>query len=194
MPVSRILEVAVSASETAMPYHQDSQFAAPPALKLSQDDRRVIRAQLGIHCRNREITRLHRDLLLRLLNQRLALRDDQLLYPSHQWLADLEGCCPRSVGEAMRRGNRLGLVSWVRRLVRKGASVRQSSNAYVLHPGTAKLVPRCAGRTCDEANSPRIIDSLKQVPMEERLAAQASLADIARRRVVALATQWAERK
>jgi hypothetical protein len=142
-----------------VPYYQDSLFTVPAGRKLSREDRRIIQAQLRIHCRNRVMTRLHVAVIEELLKLRLQLEEGRLLYPSQEWLADLVGCCEKTVREALRRANRLGLVSWVRRIVRKGATVRQTSNTYELHPGTAKLVPRCAGRTSLEASSPRIIAS-----------------------------------
>jgi hypothetical protein len=142
-------------------YHHDSQFTAPAdaGKPLSREHRRVIGAQLELHRRQRHMSPLHVEVIETLVRLRQRFAEGQWLFPSQGYLAELVGCCEKTVSTALRRANQYGLVSWIRRLVRKGATVRQTSNVYTLHPGTAKPVPRCTRKTFLEAPSPRIIDS-----------------------------------
>lgn len=132
-----------------MPYHHTSQYTAP-FHSFAQDQRRIFIVRLDLHNQNRDLTKNHVAVLRALLDR---LGESGQLDPSHETLARDARCCERTVREALRRGNRLGLVSWVRRLVRIGSVVRQTSNAYTLHLGDAPMVTRCPGRTCRE-NTP----------------------------------------
>jgi hypothetical protein len=159
----------------AHPWHAGSLFSAGPRRQLTRDERRIWFARLELHCRSREITRTHRDIGKVILAR---LGEDGRLDPSHDTIAADVGCCPRTVREALRRFNRLGLVSWLRRLVRTQDGTRQTSNAYSLHLGNAPAVSRCGGRTCRETpsykNYPPYPLPQQPAPLLERIAAMAN--------------------
>src|SRR3954454_22481547 len=119
-------------------WHAGSLFTPGPRRPLTRDQRRIWSARLELHRRARDLTALHVEVGRALLRR---LGDDGRLDPSHATLADDAGCCERTVREALRRLNRLGLVSWLRRPVRTRDGVRQTSNSYGLHMGEAPAVP-----------------------------------------------------
>ena len=133
------------------PWHAGSIFGDGPRLPFTREQRRIWRARLELHCRARAITALHQKIGRALLAR---LGTDGQLDPAQDTLAADAGCCERTVREALRRFNRLGLVSWLRRLVRTRVGVRQTSNAYSLHLGAAPPVSRCGGRTRREISPP----------------------------------------
>ena len=111
------------------PWHQGSLFTAGP------------RRQLGIGERALWLARLHAALAARQLSaaqylvgramERL-LGQDGRLDPSQGYLAQLAACSRRTAQRALERLQGLGLVRWVRRLVRAGWRAEQTSNAYEL--------------------------------------------------------------
>jgi hypothetical protein len=170
------------------PWYAGSLFSAGPRRPLTRDQRRIWTAQLELHRRSRAITATHRDVGKALLAR---LGEDGRLDPSQDTLAVDAGCCPRTVREALRRLNRLGLASWLRRLVRTRQGVRQTSNGYSLHLSDAPAVAVCCGgRTCRET-SPSVIPPLypppQPVPLLDRAAALEVLAQRRREREAALA-------
>lgn len=141
-------------------WHAGSLFTGAPRVPFTREQRRIWSARLELHRRARAITSLHAEVGRALLRR---LGEDGRLDPAHDTLADDAGCCPRTVREALRRLNRLGLVSWLRRLVRTRQGVRQTSNAYGLRLGTAPVTVRCEGRTCRET---RLYKNLSSTPAQ----------------------------
>lgn len=112
-----------------MQFHAQSTFSAGPRRPFTRDERRIWLAMVEMHRRAQSLTALHA-LIASCLLRRLGV--EGRCDPSHDTLAADAGCCPRTVREALRRLRRLGLLSWLRRLVRVGGAVRQTSNAYEL--------------------------------------------------------------
>jgi hypothetical protein len=157
------------------PWRTGSLFTPGPRLPLTRDQRRVWTAQLELHRRARAITPTHAEVGRSLLRR---LGEDGRLDPAQDTIAADAGCCLRTVGEALRRLNRLGLVSWLRRLVRTRLGVRQTSNGYALHLGDAPPVSRCDGRTCRGTQIPLIppLTPPQPAPLLDRAAALEALA------------------
>jgi hypothetical protein len=170
------------------PWRRDSQFGDGPRQPLNRDDRARYKFLLNAHHRAGRISRACRDIGLALLKR---LGTTGRCDPSHATLAADAGCKSAKTAErATAALKALGLLTWVRRLVRSsgtGWRAEQTSNQYVLVPALASLnAPRRCGRqNVRETNS---FDKSKEssfVPVisdDERAAALAALAD--RRRVV----------
>ena len=168
--------------EHPRPWHRDSFFTAPRR-PLTRDQRRIWLARLELRRRSRAITTLHVEIGRALLRR---LGEDGRLDPGHDTLAEDAGCCPRTVREALRRLRNLGMVKWLRRLIRTRQGVRQTSNAYQLRPdGPAPTTPiRCDGRTYRETTPLR---NSEAPPSSFNPAAAAVLAQIRERRTFAVA-------
>lgn len=168
------------------PWHGASLFNAGPRQPFTRDQRRIWAARLELHRRAHAITALHVEVGRALLRR---LGEDGRLDPSHDTLAADAGCCPRTVGEALRRLNRLGMVTWLRRLVRTRLGVRQTSNAYCLGLGDAPPASRCDGRTRQGTNWSKILPLTppQEMPLTDRVSALAALATIAQGRAAAVA-------
>lgn len=167
------------------PWHAGSLFTAGPRRPFTRDQRRVWTARLELHRRARAITALHVEIGRALLRR---LGEDGRLDPAHDTIADDAGCCPRTVREALRRLNRLGMVSWLRRLVRTRLGARQDSNSYIIHLGDAPPVIRCEGRTHRETRLSQIplLTPPNSVLLPEPAAAREALARIAQERMAVL--------
>jgi DNA-binding transcriptional MocR family regulator len=115
---------------------------------MDHDRRAVFRARLDLHRRAGQIT-ANQKIVGEALLKRLG--EDGRCDPSHQTLADDSGESISTVQRALKAFRALGMVSWVRRLVRVGWRVAQTSNAYLLTLGDTpgkpkKLVLRCDGQ------------------------------------------------
>lgn len=119
-----------------MPYYANSLFTPGPRRPLNREQKRIWRARSELQRRAGQITALHVEIGKALLRR---LGSDGRCDPCHETLAADVDCCPRTVGEALRRFRRLGMLEWVRRLVRRGQVVRQTSNAYRLLMGEAPI-------------------------------------------------------
>jgi hypothetical protein len=170
------------------PWHHDSVFGDGPRQPLNRDDRARYKFLLNAHHRAGRITRACRDIGLALLKR---LGTTGHCDPSHATLAADAGCKSAKTAErATAALKALGLLTWVRRLVRSsGTSWRaeQTSNQYVLVPALASLN---APIRCDRQNVPETKSIDKSIDYsfvsvfsdDERAAALAALAE--RRRVV----------
>lgn len=122
------------------PWHKNSIFGAGPCVALNRDDRARYRYLLNAHFRAGRITRAWRDIGLALLKR---LGRTGRCDPSYARLAADAGCkCARTAERALAALQGLGLVSWVRRLIRTSATgwrTEQTSNQYVLIPSLASL-------------------------------------------------------
>jgi hypothetical protein len=108
--------------------------------------------------------------------------------PSHDAIARRAHAAPRTVRTALACLSRLGVLSWVRRLVRIGDCVAQNSNAYVL----------VLGQTVSDGN--RCPRSAKKVSVKrcerdtgalmDLMRAAATLPDLLQARRVAWAAGW----
>jgi DNA-binding transcriptional MocR family regulator len=109
-------------------YHHDSEFGPGPRRPLG------LREQFAIRLRMRELAYARRlpakqewvgVALLKYVGS------DGRCDPSHATLARHVGCDVSTVLRALKRLADLGIVRWVRRLVRDGWRTEQTSNAYV---------------------------------------------------------------
>src|SRR5690348_3787771 len=72
--------------------------------------------------------------------------------PSHQTLSDDSGESVDTVKRALKALYQLGMVDWLRRLIRVGVKVRKISNSYLLGLGQAAVLPdgRCEADSARE--------------------------------------------
>ncbi|MFL5286241.1 MAG: hypothetical protein ACJ8AW_36010 [Rhodopila sp.] len=138
------------------PWRRDSIFGDGPRQPLNRDDRARFKYLLNAHHRAGRITRACRDIGLALLKR---LGTTGRCDPSHATLAADAGCKTSKTAErATAALKALGLLTWVRRLVRTSATgwrAEQTSNQYCLLPSLASLnAPRrCDRQKVAETNS-----------------------------------------
>ena len=175
----------------ARPWRAGSLFGCGPRVPLNRDQRGIITQRLRGFRLRREITALHEQVGLELLR---LLGPDGRLDPSQAVLAARAGCCERTVSTALRRFRSLGLLEWVRRLVRLGQQVRQTSNAYTFRlSGPRSATNRCDRKPCREA-IPFKIPPLSPHLAEDRTAALAALQAVSQRREAAIQKAWQGRR
>lgn len=163
------------------PWHKHSIFGDGPRAPLNRDDRARYRFLLDAHHKAGRITRAWRDIGLALVKR---LGPTGRCDPSYATLAADAGCkCAKTAERALKALKKLGLVSWVCRLIRTSATgwrAEQTSNQYILIPSLASLKAPVA---CDrlKVRETKPIDksmassSLPLFTYEERMAAQAGL-------------------
>lgn len=110
-------------------WHAQSQFGTGPRRPLDREQRSRFKFLLSTHYRARRLTPKAERVGLALV-KRLGI--DGRLDPSHATLADDAACDARTVRRALAVLRGLGLVVWVKRLVRSGWRVEQTSSAYML--------------------------------------------------------------
>lgn len=111
------------------PWHTGSLFGPGPRRQFTREQRGRFRFLLNAHRRAGRLSRAARDVGEALV-RRLGV--DGQCDPAHETLAEDAGCTARTVRRALDALRALGLVMWVRRLVRAGWRVAQTSNAYTL--------------------------------------------------------------
>ena len=134
------------ASTHPRPWRADSVFGEGPRLPMDQDRRAVWHARIELHRRAGNLTD-GMAYVARALLKRLG--QDGQCDPSHETLAADSGESVSTVKRALRALLALGMVSWVRRLVRAGWRCAQTSNQYLLSLGKA---PEIRGADCDAQN------------------------------------------
>jgi hypothetical protein len=166
-------------------YRRDSQFGPGPQIPLDREQRARFRFLLGAYRAAGRITADTREVgetLCRMLGQ------DGRLDPSHDTLAEWAKCHVATVKRALSRLRELGLVHWVRRLVRNGWRCEQSSNAYALIT-SANPVFSCdaqPARAIRLGMSKKDCIEAERVAPEARQAAIEALAAVRARRLRAL--------
>jgi len=122
-------------------WRKDSEFGPGRRVPLCREQRAVWRARLRLWRRPRGLTLgavAVGEALLGVLGQ------DGRCDPCAATLAALARVSAGTVHDALRRLREAGFVSWVRRLVRAGWRVEQTSNAYALRlPGAETPPPAC---------------------------------------------------
>ena len=124
-------------------YRLPSEFGPGLRHPLDRERRAILKAQLSIYHQARRLTRAARDVghaLLRFLS--VEGRCD----PSYATIARWAGCDESTVGRGLIQLSECGFVRWVRRLVRDGNTVQQTSNSYALAP-LERADPQNAGAT-----------------------------------------------
>lgn len=117
-------------------WRRDSIFGDGPRAPLDRNGRARFRFLVEAHHRAGRLTRAARDVALALLQRH---GQDGRLDPSHATVAEDAACCERTVRRACEALHGLGLLRWVRRLLRDGPYVEQTSNAYELMPAGATV-------------------------------------------------------
>jgi Helix-turn-helix domain len=113
-------------------WRNDSIFGPGPRRPLDREQRARFRFLIRAHARGRRLSAKAQWVAEALLKR---LGADGHCDPSHDTLAADAGCAVRTVRRALATLKQLGLCTWVRRLVREGWRVEQSSNAYLLSVG-----------------------------------------------------------
>jgi hypothetical protein len=132
-------------------WHHDSIYGDGPRRPLNREERAQWRGRITwLHALG-QITRGTRDIGLVLAD---FLGADGRLDPSHDAIARRAHACPRTVRTALACLSRLGAVSWVRRLVRCGDRVAQTSNAYLLLIG-----PALSGGNCCRGSGKKVLST-----------------------------------
>lgn len=115
-------------------WRKDSIFGPGPRVVLDREKRARFRFLLRAHRGSRRLTASDLDVGEVLV---AALGNDGQLDLAHETIAARALCHVATVRRALCRLRDLGLVTWIRRLVRDGWRVEQTSNSYVLS------VPSC---------------------------------------------------
>lgn len=160
------------------PWHCDSLFGDGPRRPLDREQRARFRFLLFAHYRARRLSPKAERVGLALI-KRLGV--DGRLDPCHDTLAADVACSARTVRRALYALRTLGLVVWVRRLVRAGWRVAQTRNAYTaytlaLTENPVPLLPvRCGGQRVRETLQIDI-PNVRHTALTDIKAAQAALA------------------
>jgi hypothetical protein len=175
-------ERRIMAYSTSRRWHKDSIFGTGPRMPMDRERRAVWQARIDIHRRAGRITDGEAYVGAALIRR---LGQDGRCDPSQATLASDSGESLSTVKRALRALAGLGMVSWVRRLIREGWRTEQTSNAYMLTLGDPAKIPQPA---CEVQTARGTVKSYFKTlsrdmptPAEAR-AAQAALAE--RRRVV----------
>ena len=166
------------------PWHQGSVFGDGPRHPLDRERRAQWKARIEMHRRAGRITDGEAHVAEALIKR---LGQDGRCDPSHERLADDSGESVSTVKRALKALASAGccMLTWVRRLIRTGSRVQQTSNAYLLTLGDPPKLPanRCEVQS-GRATLPTANSSLQQgdVSPRERRAAQEALAAVRRAR------------
>jgi hypothetical protein len=187
------------------PWHRGSIFGDGHRVPMDRERRAQWKARVEIWRRGGALTDGMSYVALALIKR---LGADGRCDPSHQTLADDSGESIDTVKRALKALHGLGLLDWLRRVIREGTRVRQMSNSYLLTLGqpvnpvlalAKKLAGRCEadsarGTTKCEITRARPKDPTDRrvfdVPTEDRLKALAALQEAGRRRAAALGLAW----
>jgi hypothetical protein len=180
------------------PWHRGSVFGDGHRVPMDREKRAVWKARVEIHRRAGRITDGHSYVALALLKR---LGSDGRCDPSHETLSTDSGESLDTVKKALKALYGLGMVDWLRRLIREGTRVRQTSNSYLLMLGQRAGVPanRCEADSARGTPKVEIYKGLPKdptdrrvfdVPTEDRLRALAALQDAGRQRAAALGLSW----
>lgn len=181
-------------------WRKDSEFGDGPRVPLDREQRAVFRARLKMRA-YRQVGRLTVTAsdIGRILVDMLG--DGGRLDPSIATLATLAGVDPTTVVRALARLRECGLVTWVRRLVRDGNRVEQTSNAYVLTvPGTPDLHFAQGVRLRFKSTTCRAVERMRGARLDDQEAQENAVrqlepvARIRERRNAALNAAWWARR
>ena len=127
-------------------WRSGSLFGDGPRKPLNRDQRGIMKQRFRTARLKHNITALQECIgveLLQLLSQNGAL------YPTQDTIAQRVSCCLRTVSNALRRFRNLGLMDWVRRLIRICRDVQQTSNAYWFRIESLPSADiRCGRKSC----------------------------------------------
>lgn len=172
-------------------WRRDSIFCEGPRQPMDRERKAVWKCRLAMHCRAGRITDAFEKIGLALLRR---LGTDGRLDPSHETIAGDSGKSIATVKRALERFHDLGLVWWVRRLIREGWRVEQISNSYMLTIGnppahTDAQSDRAIGKLRFHIKSRAVSDTAipaSTIPHGCIVEARAALAEVAARRQAAV--------
>jgi hypothetical protein len=132
-----------------MKWRRDSIFGDGPRQPLDRNGRARFSFLARQHRASNRLTACDLDVAEVLVS---ALGDDGRLDLAHATIAERAVCHPTTARRALQRLRELGLVQWVRRLVRGGSDTgwraAQTSNAYLLSDAPCLSLPRRILKTC----------------------------------------------
>jgi len=131
-------------------WRNDSIFGPGPRRPLDREQRARFRFLTRAHARGGRLSAKAQWVAEALLKR---LGADGQCDPSHDTLAADAGCAVRTVRRALATLKQLGLCTWVRRLVREGWRVEQSSNAYLLSLSVPNPTECHVGRLTNSTNT-----------------------------------------
>ena len=134
-------------------WHKSSIFGEGPRRALNKGQRAIWKARIELYRRAGRLTDGFAHVALALVKR---LGTDGRLDPSHTTLAEDAAESVSTVKRALDALQELGLVWWVRRLIREGWRTEQTSNGYALAIGPT---PDPAPRT--EAQNERATQKLR---------------------------------
>jgi DNA-binding FadR family transcriptional regulator len=137
-------------------WRNTSIFGDGPRATLDREQRARFRFLVRSHARSRRLSAKASWVAEALLKR---LGADGQCDPSQDTLAADAGCAVRTVRRALSTLRRLGLVTWVNRLVRNGWRVEQSSNAYRLSVNT----PLYSGGQIGRETKKKVLSICRQV-------------------------------
>lgn len=128
------------------PWHRNSVFGDGYRAPMDRERRAQWKARVEIQRRAKQLTGDQSYVALALLRH---LGSDGRCDPQIETLAASAGVSEGCVKDALKRLANCGLLTWVRRLIREGRAVRQTSNSYRLMLGEAPAIPavRCEATT-----------------------------------------------
>jgi hypothetical protein len=166
-------------------WHHDSIFGDGPRVPLDREQRARWKGRIVWLFHLGRVTRACRDVGLAMAD---FLGADGRLDPSHEAIARRAHAAPRTVRTALACLSRLGVLSWVRRLVRVGDCVAQISNAYVLLIGQVLSGGNCCPRSGKKV-SVRCYEQ-DATALAKLMAEASALPDLLLRRRQAWAAGW----
>jgi hypothetical protein len=109
-----------------------------PGLRSPRDREWLVqwKARIGFLRRAGKLTALHAEIALALARR---LSQDGRCDPSHATIAADAGAGCRTVQRALARLSELGMLRWIRRLIRDGSFCEQTSNSYELRLGDGQV-------------------------------------------------------
>jgi len=124
------------------PWHRGSIFGDGHRVPMDRERRAVWKARVEIHRKAGRITDGHSYVALALMKR---LGTDGRCDPSHETLSGDSGESVDTVKKALKALYGLGMVDWLRRLIREGTRVWQTSNSYLLALRNPAVLPavRC---------------------------------------------------
>ena len=112
-------------------YRLPSEFGPGLRCPLDREQRAKLKWQLANAHKAGRLTRAARDVGYALLR---FLSSEGQCDPSYATIAQWAACKESTVGRSLIQLRECGFVRWVRRLVRNGNTVQQTSNSYALAP------------------------------------------------------------
>jgi hypothetical protein len=180
------------------PWHKGSVFGDGPRVPMCRERRAVWRARLELHRRAHRITDGHAKVGEALITR---LGTDGRCDPSHATLAADSAESVSTVKRALERFRDIGIVFWVRRIVREGWRAVQTSNAYLLSLGETPKIPTPACKVQTERETRKAAFSFLQTPVsavvevspQAQQQAREALARVAAQRQAALQASGSQR-